>query len=314
MRFLIVGAGALGGYFGGRLLQQKQDVRFLVRPRRAAELASDGLVIQSPAGDAVIPHPPHLLAAELKEPFDVIVVGCKAYDLAQTMEDFAPGVGAGTAILPLLNGMRHLDQLDARFGADQVLGGQCLISATLDARHRILHLSDIHTLGFGERGGGSSARVEAIAAACAGALFEARPSTEILQDMWEKWVFIASAAGITCLMRGTIGDIVEGAGAEIATQLFEECSAVASRAGFAPRKEARARGLAFLTAAGSPISASMLKDVEKGGAVEADHILGDLLDRGQGVLPAHSLLRTAYVHLKTYEARRRREAAAPPTR
>jgi len=313
MRFLIIGAGALGGYFGGRLIQAGQDVTFLVRPGRAAELNASGLVIRSPMGDLDIPHPAHVLASELRDPFDVILLACKAYDLAQTIEDFAPAVGPESAILPVLNGMRHLDTLDARFGAERVLGGHCLISAVLDAKHVIRHLNDMHVLGFGERAGGLSARVNAIAAACAGAGFVAQPSAVILQEMWEKWVFIASAAGITCLMRASIGDIVEAGAGDLAPTLYDECAKIAEEAGFAPRPQAKQRGLAVLTAAGSPITASMLKDIERGSRTEADHILADLLRRARGPARSGALLPIALAHLKAYEARREREALAQRT-
>src|SRR5688572_19463643 len=134
MRFLVVGAGATGGYFGGRLLEVGRDVTFLVRPARAERLAAAGLVITSPAGDVAVLPPPTVLAANLRTPFDVVILACKAYDLEGAIASFAPAVGPNTAVVPLLNGMRHLDALDARFGADRVLGGSCFISAKLDRK------------------------------------------------------------------------------------------------------------------------------------------------------------------------------------
>src|SRR5829696_4952518 len=169
MRFLVVGAGAVGGYFGGRLLEAGRDVTFLVRPARAEQLAATGLAITSPAGDVTLPSPPTLLAADLRAPFDVVILSCKAYDLDGAMDAVAPAVGPGTAVVPLLNGMRHLDALDARFGPDRVLGGSCFISAKLDDAGRVVHLSDLHRLVFGERQGGRSPRADAIARAMAGA-------------------------------------------------------------------------------------------------------------------------------------------------
>ena len=131
MRILIVGAGATGGYFCGRLLQHGRDVTFLVREKRAAQLAQHGLSIHSSTGNASLPAPPAVLASGLHEPYDLILLSCKAYGLEQAMADIAPAVGPQTAILPLLNGMRQLDLLDERFGAGHVLGGQCVIAATL---------------------------------------------------------------------------------------------------------------------------------------------------------------------------------------
>ena len=311
MRFLVVGAGALGGYFGGRLLAAGGDVTFLLRPGRAAQIARNGLVIRSGAGDLTLPSPPRVLAEDIGAPYDVVIVGCEAYDLAQTMESFAPAVGPDTAILPVLNGMRHLDQLAARFGGDKVLGGYCMISATLDAEGTVVHFGDMHGLSFGERDGQMSARVAAIAAAFEGAKCDVRATPDILQEMWEKWVFIASLASLTTLMRASIGDIVSAGGQDVALALFDECSAIAAHNGFAPRAAAVTRGRATATAANSPITASMYKDIARGAPVEADHIVGDLLGRAAPAAAAQpSVLRTAYVHLKTYEVQRAARAAS----
>ena len=306
MRYLVVGAGALGGYFGARLIEAGHDVTFLLRPGRAKALQASGLVVKSRFGDLSLPTPPFVLAADIASTWDVVIVGCKAYDLADTMDSFAPAVGPGTVILPMLNGMRHVGELAQRFGRERVLGGLCLISATLDAAGTVQHLNDLHTLVFGELDGTSSARVEAIARDFATTKFDGRPSPHILLEMWEKWVFIASAAGITCLMRATIGDIVAGGGAPLALALVDECRAIASANGFEPRSGAIERAHGALTAPGSPISASMLKDIERGGPVEADHVLGDLIAHDKGEPSGVSLLRVAYAHLKAYEARRAR--------
>jgi 2-dehydropantoate 2-reductase len=309
MRILVVGAGGTGGYFGGRLLETKQDVTFLVRPRRAAQLASIGLVIQSPAGDVTILQPPTVLAGDLHPEFDLILLSCKAYDLEGAITAFAPAVGAETAILPLLNGMRHLDVLDRRFGPARVLGGIAVISSALEAEGRILHLNDLHTLIFGERDGSRSARVEAIAVAFSGGRFVSRLSDVILQEMWEKWVFIATAASITCLMRATVGDIAAAGGAGLASTLLDECAGIAASQHFPPRPQVLQRSRAMLTASGSGLTASMLRDVERHGPIEADHILGDLLRRGEQGGIDTPLLRIAHAHLNAYELRRAREAA-----
>jgi 2-dehydropantoate 2-reductase len=310
MRILVVGAGALGGYFGGRLLEAGRDVTFLVRERRAGQLAKTGLVVRSKLGDINIPAPPTVRAEALHEPFDLILLSCKAYDLASAMDSFAPAVEANTAILPLLNGMAHLDALAARFGASAVLGGQCLISATLDAEGRILHLNDMHFMSFGEQDGSNSARAKAIAATLSGARFDAHLSAAILQEMWEKWAFIATAAGICCLMRAPFGDIVAAGAADLAVAMHDECCTIAKLKGFAPGKPTIERSRAMFAAPGSPIAASMLRDIERGAPIEADHIVGDLLRRGGGQSRDYLLLRIAYANLKAYEARRKREKAA----
>ena len=311
MRILVVGAGAVGGYFGGRLLQAGRDVTFLVRPRRAAELAKHGLTIRSPVGDFHRPSPPTVMQEDLAQPFDLVLLSCKAYDLDDAMASFAKAVGPTTVILPLLNGMRHIDRLAERFGAGLVLGGQCVISATLDADGAIVHLNDWHGLTFGELDGSRSPRIETIAAALRDAGFDARLSDNIRQEMWEKWVLIATTAGMTCLMRASIGDYVAAGGADLALGLLSECASIAAAHGFPLREPALERARKTLTASGSPFKASMLRDIEAGKPVEGDQILGDLLRRAPRPDDI-SLLHIAALHVKSYEqGRKGREAASP---
>jgi 2-dehydropantoate 2-reductase len=310
MRILVVGAGAIGGYFGGRLLQAGRDVTFLVRARRAEQLKKTGLVIRSPKGDATLPSPPTVMADALKQHYDLILLSCKAYDLASAVDSFAPAVGPKTAILPLLNGIGHLETLATRFGAGVVLGGQCVISLTLDAEGRVIHLAPMDLLSFGEQDGTKSPRVQAIAEALSGANFQANLSTAILQEMWEKWSFIATGAGITCLMRASFGDIVAAGAADLTLKMYDECCAIAKTNGFLPSEAASTRSRGMFTASGSTISASMLRDIERGAPIEADHVVGDLIRRGKGGPNDFPLLRIAFAHLKAYEARRAREKTA----
>ena len=312
MRILVVGAGAVGGYFGGRLLQAGRDVTFLVRPRRAVELAKHGLIIRSPVGDFHRSLPPTVLQEDLAQPFDLVVLSCKAFDLEGAITSFARAVGPATAILPLLNGMRHIDRLAGRFGPERVLGGQCAISVTLGPDGAVVHLNDWHALSFGELDGSRSPRIEAIASQILDAGFDARLADNIRQEMWEKWVFIATAAGITCLMRASVGEYVAAGAADLAHKLLNECASIAAAQGFPLRELALERGRTALTASGSPLKASMLRDIESGKPVEGDQILGDLLRRSTNP-DAFSLLRIAAFHVKAYEAGRMRgESAANP--
>ena len=302
-RILMVGAGAIGGYFGGRAVEGGADVTFLVRPRRAAQIAADGLVVRSPRGDLVRPVAT-VQAGALGGPYDAVVLSCKAYDLDDAITSFAPAVGPGTAVLPLLNGMRHLDVLDAHFGPGAVLGGQCQIAAMLEPDGTIRHLGELQALSLGERDGTMSPRVEALATAFAGC--GGRASGTIVQDMWEKWVFLASLACLTSLMRAAVGDVVAAGGTEVAQDLFDEAAGIAAAAGHPPRPAFAERMRGAIAAPGSTFTASMLRDIERGGQIEADHIVGDLIARGSP--EGTRLLRVAYVHMRAYEARRAREA------
>jgi len=304
MRILVVGAGAIGGYFGARLAAAGRDVTFLVRPKRAEQLKS-GLFVRSPKGDVKIAAPKLVTEPTLRDPFDLVLLSCKSYDLDSAMDSFASAVGPATMILALLNGESHIDILRKRFGAGAVLGGQCQISSTLDEQGHVVHLNDWHMLGFGELDGSRSTRIEAVSESFTGANFEPQLSLHILQDMWEKWIFIATMAGITCLMRAALGDIEAAGGTSIALELFAECGAIAGKNGYVPRAAAGERIRKTLSTPGSTLMASMLRDVEGHRRTEHEHILGDLLARAQGTRTP--VLEICLAHLRAYEARRLRE-------
>jgi 2-dehydropantoate 2-reductase len=302
MRILVVGAGAIGGYFGGRLLQAGRDVTFLVRPRRAAELADAGLVIKSPNGDVTLKDPPAVQADKLAEKFDVVLLSCKAFDLDDAIQSFAPAVGPQTSIIPLLNGMLHLDVLDRKFGRERVLGGLCAIAATLNDKREVVQLQPMQSLTFGETDGNMSDRVRAIAEVFADGKIGSVASEHIVQDMWEKWVFLASLAAATSLMRTSVGNILAAPGGkDFILGMLDECSAVAAAEGFAPRAPFLERMRGMLTTEGSPMTASMFRDIKAGAKVEADHVIGDLIARGDAAKVPVPRLRTAYTHLKAYE-------------
>jgi len=300
MRVLVVGAGATGGYFGARLASAGRDVTFLVRPRRAEELRRDGLRLVSPHGDLTLT-PKLIVAGEVAAPFDVVVVAVKAYALEQSLIDLGSAVGPNTMIMPLLNGMRHIDMLCARFGDAAVLGGTCIIASTVDAEGRIVQLAEMQELNYGERSGTISERVQALDAVMQGAGFKARMSGTIVQEMWEKWIMLATLGGITCLMRGTIGDIeaVPG-GAALTLRLLAECSAVAAASGYPARDAFTQRVTAMLTAKGSQSASSMYRDLQNGAAVEAEHIAGDMLARATQLGVSASVLEIAVAHLRVY--------------
>jgi 2-dehydropantoate 2-reductase len=168
MRILIIGAGAVGGYFGSRLAQAGRDVTFLVRPARAKQLRRDGLRIISPHGDAVL-SPKVVSAEEIDTTYDLVFLSVKAYALEAAMNDFAAAVGPETMILPVLNGMRHIDLLAKRFGEHAVIGGICLVAAETDDQGRIVQLADVQQLVYGERNGDSTPRLKTLDATLQGA-------------------------------------------------------------------------------------------------------------------------------------------------
>ena len=305
MRILVVGAGAIGGYFGGRMLQAGRDVTFLVRPRRAGELKEAGLVIRSPNGEVTLKNPPTVQADKLTEKFDAILLSCKAFDLDDAIKSFAAAVGPQTAIIPMLNGMLHLDVLDGKFGRERVLGGLCATAVTLNDKREVVQLAPMQSLNFGERDGRLSDRVRAIAEVMASGNFGSVASEHIVQEMWEKWVFLASLAASTSLMRAPVGDILASPGGkDLILGIVDECSAVAAAEGHPPRAPFLERTRGMLTTEGSPLTASMFRDIKAGARVEADHVIGDLIARGDAAKVPVPKLRIAYTHLKAYEKQR----------
>ena len=302
MRILIVGAGAVGGYFGARLAEAGRDVTFLVRASRAEQLLRDGLSIISAHGDVVLT-PKLISAGEIDGRYGLILLSVKAYALEAAIDDFAPAVGPETMILPVLNGMRHIDLLIRRFGEGPVLGGVCVVATELDGKGRIVQLAEIQQLTYGERNGEVTPRLQSLDATLQGAGFDAQLSTDIIGAMWQKWVMLASLGAITCLMRGTIGEIVAvPGGAPLSLQALDECAAVATACGHKPSEIFRSRHAAAMTALGSPLASSMYRDLRKGAPVEVDHILGDLLERAAAKGVATPLLNTACVNLRIYQA------------
>ena len=307
MRTLILGAGALGGYFGARLLAAGRDVTFMVRPTRAALLAQHGLNVISPRGDLHLPPPATITVAGPVSPYDIVLLSAKAYDLPSAIDAIAPAVGATTAIIPLLNGMAHMQTLDQRFGAQRVFGGTSVISASLTAEGTIHHLNDRDVFLFGGRTSPPHPHLQQIEATLSNAGFPSALRPDIIQDMWDKWTFLATLAGITCLMRANIAEIHAAQATRFAVELHQECIAIAAAEGYAPAPPAIEQSRHVLSQP-SPLHASMLRDLESGAPIESYQIIGDLLARGASHSLATPLLAIASAHLKAYEARRQRPA------
>ena len=305
---LVVGAGAAGGYFGGRLAGAGRQVTFLVRPARAAQLRADGLQIRSAEhGDLTIA--PRLVSAGgIEQPFDLVLLAVKAYALDAALADLAPAVGPGTVILPLLNGMRHLDVLTSAFGAGAVLGGVCVVSTSLDPAGRIVQLAGMQELTFGEPvpGAVGAERLQTTDQALSGAGFATTRSERIVAAMWQKWILLATTGALNCLMRGTVGDVVAAPGGlRFAADLLAETAAVAQANGYPLGERALAYITGMLSTPGSTFSASMYRDLTGGRPVEAEAIVGDLVTRAETHGVPVPLLRLALTHLSVYQARLR---------
>lgn len=307
MKIVVLGAGAIGGYFGGRLAQAGADVSFLVRARRQAQLRERGLVVRSPHGDFALPVQP-LLREDIREPADLLLLACKAYDLDAAIETIAPAMGERTTLVPLLNGLAHIDRLQAAFGPARVAGGSCGIPATLSPDGEVLQLGPLHRIVFGPLAGsaeGTGAKLEALLGYFRRTPVNAEIDAQMMRALWEKFAGLATLAAMTCLMRGTVGDILStDEGAALFAQTFSACQAAARAAGFEPREAALAPFRAMMTDRESQLTASMARDLDAGGATEGAHVVGDMLRRVQAAGIEPGALRAAWCHLQVAERRR----------
>ncbi|MFF0144103.1 ketopantoate reductase [Amycolatopsis sulphurea] len=310
MKILVVGAGATGGCFGARLAAAGRDVTFLVRPARATALRAGGLVVRGPLGDLVLR--PHLVTSAAR-PYDLVLLAVKAVTLDRTVVDLTPAIGADTVILPMLNGMRHLDTLAERFGADRVLGGVCQVTTTLTPDGEILQLNTRQELAYGPAFQPGPNRLAAVDAALRGAGFTARTSPDIRQEMWDKWFHVSALGAITCLMRGVVGEVVAAGGAEVAERIVLEAAATAAAAGYPVSASVFDRTLATLTEPGSRTASSLYRDLTKGLPTEADHLIGDLIAHAARHGVDTTLLRLAHTHLSVHEHRLSDPIAAATT-
>jgi 2-dehydropantoate 2-reductase len=304
MKILVLGAGGIGGYFGGRLAESGADVTFLVRPKRREQIARDGLVIESPSGNAKLAVKT-VGAEELRPGYDLVLFTCKAYDLDSAIAAIAPAMQGGCVVVPMLNGIAHFERLDARFGRQNVMGGTCQINATLRKDGVVVNGDALQRLLFGERDKSKSARAQAFADVLAKTKIDWKLSEDIEQDLWEKIVFLSALAATTCLFRANVREIIAAPGGrETMERALAANIAIATKEGHAPRAPAIEMARGRLTDPTGLWSASMLRDLEAGGATEGDHIVGFMLAKAREYRIDETVLALAYTHLRAYDARR----------
>lgn len=308
MRYLILGAGALGGFFGGMLLKGGADVTFLVRPGRAAQLQRDGLIVKTQDGEELRTPVKTVQAGQLQGPFDVVLLCCKAYDLDQAMRDIAPAMGPNSVVVPLLNGVRHLSILKEKFGEKCVLGGLTIINAAL-LQNGVIQQSQIriNLTAIGELDGTLSSRCKAIKDSLEAGGISVQLADNILVLMWEKFFGFTCNATIATLTRSRAGVIARStAGSSFVASVVEECARVITAAGYPPLAafgtENTVRGL--YSQSDSAYGPSILIDTEDGKPTEGEHTIGDMADHGARVGVNVPLLTAARCNLQAYEINR----------
>ncbi|MGW5877558.1 ketopantoate reductase family protein [Nocardiopsis terrae] len=305
MRILVVGAGAVGGYFGAKLVRAGRDVDFLVRPARAELLNGHGLDIHTLDGRTENVPVRAVTADRLTPDYDLVIVSVKSYGLDRAVDDLAAAVGPDTVVLPLLNGMRHLDVLTGRFGPDRVYGGVCMVMTRLDERGGIVEVGRMGELVHGPLSDSPVVGPDRVHTALEGAGFTARPAKEIRQEMWDKWIFLASLGAVTCLMRAPIGRVNRApGGAEFSAGMLAEAVAVATAAGHPPGERILEFANDVVSDTERDTSTSMYWDLTHDNPVEGDHVVGDLVARGRALGVPTPLFSLAHTHLSVYSAAR----------
>ncbi len=301
MRILVLGAGGVGGFFGGRLVEKGEEVTFLVRSKRKKQLEERGLVIRSINGDFSF-QPKLITKEDQTAPFDVILFSTKAYHLNEAIQDLKPFVGESTVIIPLLNGIAHVSLLQKEFGEEKVIGGLCFIETTLNDQGEIVQTSAANRLMFGEMKSQDSERIKHISKAFAGTKSSFILSENITQDMWHKYLFITVMSGVTTLMRAPIGPIRESEGGrDFIQNLFEECMEIMRCVGAPIKDNIVQEHMKIIDKISYNMKSSMQRDMEKGSSIEAKHLQGYLLDVAEQFSIEAPLLGAVYQNLKVYE-------------
>jgi len=296
MKILILGAGGVGGYFGARLIQAGADVTFLLREKRHQKIQAEGLTIETPKETFTI-KPKSVTREQLKPEYDLIILAPKAFDFEDALAS-VEGASSKGVFLPFLNGLSHIQKLDDKFGRDRVMGGVAQIAATITSTGAVKQITDLHTMTVGHRAAAHESLARNFFELCEQANFDRLYSENIEQSLWDKWVYLATLAGMTTLCRGNVGQIAASPwGQETMTSFYGETTAIAAANGFPTKETAQKKSLELLTKVGSGFAASMLRDLLQGNKTEHDHILGEMIKRGVSHGIACPLLKAAHTHL-----------------
>ena len=296
MKILIVGAGGIGGFFGGKMQQSGADITYLLRKQRQQLIQDQGLTIETPRGNFTI-YPKTVLADQLEPTYDLIILACKAFDLGDSLKSIAKASSKGV-ILPFLNGFTHLEALDHQFGKERVMGGVAHIAATISESGSVKQLTELGSLTIGPRTPSQVVLSQEFFSLCKKTDFDSFYHENIEQALWDKWVFLATLAGMTTICRGSVGEIAATPyGKDLSKRMFAECCAIASSESHPIAEKTQLGSQEVLTKEGSPFTASMLRDLLAGKKNEHQHILGDLIAFASKQSIDCPLLKIAFTHM-----------------
>jgi 2-dehydropantoate 2-reductase len=293
LRIAIVGAGGVGGYFGGRLAAAGTDVTFIARGAHLDALRSRGLTIHSSKGDLRLPHVHATDNPAAVGPVDIVLFTVKLYDAEAASRLLPPLIGPDTAVIPLQNGVEGADIVARQAGTAHTAGGTVYVAAVI-AEPGVIHHSALDHLIFGELAGGRSARLERLLETCRPAGFQATLSEHVQVDIWTKFIRLAVFSGMTTVTRCPIGPIV--ADAELFAMIKTGCReamAVARAKGVAVPESVIDEVDQAFRALPPHMKSSMLEDLERGRRLEVPWLSGAVVRIGREVgveTPTHRFI------------------------
>ncbi|TKH05385.1 2-dehydropantoate 2-reductase [Peribacillus simplex] len=302
MNIVIIGAGALGSYFGGRLQQAGQDVQYLVRKNRARQLKENGISITSPHGNYQFNDLHITENVNDIEKVDLVILAVKGQHLQGTITDLKVLVEKGAKVLPLLNGLEHVSILQDELGEEAVLGGSAFIIATLDEKGHVIHSNENHDLIYGPLHPSQKRICDEFEQAAGSAIMKASRTENILIRMWIKYMFITAFSGVTTasnLPIGTIRRFPETNG--LLEKVLVEMKELANAYDVGITRENIAQALENMAGLPDESTSSMHQDRRKGLTLEVEHLQGGALrlaDKAGLKLP---VIGTLYALIKPFE-------------
>lgn len=301
MRIAVIGAGGVGGYFGGRLAAAGNDIQFLARGRHFAAMRERGLKIESELGDAHIPKPDVIDDPGALRAADVVLVTVKLWDLAQTGRDIAGCVGRETVVVPLQNGVEAVELLVEGIPKERIAGGVAYIAATIREPGVIAMTGKMAKLRFGPIVEAQRPVLDALNAACKAARFDADITLDIRRTLWEKFVFLNALSGVTSVSRQPVGVIRADPDlrATMEASMFETMR-LAHANGIALPEGFVAAQLQFLDTLPGTMRSSMQNDLAAGNRLEAPWLCGAVARMYAARGSNAPVNRTLYAALKPY--------------
>ncbi len=280
MNVVVIGAGAVGGFFGAKLARSGASVTFLVRNQRLQQIRSQGLRIRSGNEEFAVFPTVTTTVSDIEAP-ELALLAVKNYHLTSVLPNLQTLVHQGAVILPLLNGIGHIERLVQEFGKEHVMGGACYIESTLESDGTIIHSSSMQDIVYGWLGEPDTGMAERLQHQFVRASISARRSSDILAEMWVKYVFLACLSGITAVLRDSIGVAIED---EITWSFLEtmvqEAAAIAQAQHPQVPPTLVEDVLKRFKSVPPTMTSSLQRDLQQGKPLEVESLQGDLIRMG----------------------------------